>query len=468
MGPLRALLYELKENYREQPAFLYVENGEIKSISYDKFLQDISSQSAHYRKLSQDRIGLWGYNSYRWVTAAIGILLAGKHCILFDANLENPELLALAKYGDTELIAVDPELSDEAEELAPYIRTENYGSWEWAEETEEEPEEKDFMCFTSGTSQSTKGVIISSQAFCTSIGPVRQALSGQRGSLSFMPLPFHHIYGFTMMILILSYGGTVCLGRGGRYLMEDMEKFRPQAAFLVPSMLQYMRKKQEWPKSLRTVYTGGSYLQPDLAAAVAEQGIRLRNLYGLSETTGCICASWEEKGTQWLKPVEGVRFIAGPDGEIGVYLPYHMDGYYKKDAETRQVLDKEKHLFFFFFAGELDPDGWVRIKGRIRDTIVMENGEKIHAEDTDRLLIALEGVEDGAVIQTKEGLGAILVPRKGESEEQIRRAVENFNKKRPVDRQMRKIWLRKEPLPRTAAGKLRRFQLELEYGGGNR
>ena len=119
MGPLRALLYELKENYREQPAFLYVENGEIKSISYDKFLQDIASQSAHYRKLSQDRIGLWGYNSYRWVTAAIGILLAGKHCILFDANLENPELLALAKYGDTELIAVDPELSDEAEELAP-------------------------------------------------------------------------------------------------------------------------------------------------------------------------------------------------------------------------------------------------------------------------------------------------------------------------------------------------------------
>src|SRR5699024_1396695 len=100
--PLRTLLYELKNEYKEQPAFLFVEEGRVKAVSYEKFLQDILSQSSHYQQLSQKRIGLWGYNSYQWLTAAVGILLAGCHGIFFDGNLENQDLIYLAEYSDTE------------------------------------------------------------------------------------------------------------------------------------------------------------------------------------------------------------------------------------------------------------------------------------------------------------------------------------------------------------------------------
>ena len=44
--PLRTLLYELKNEYKEQPAFLFVEEGRVKAVSYEKFLQDILSQSS--------------------------------------------------------------------------------------------------------------------------------------------------------------------------------------------------------------------------------------------------------------------------------------------------------------------------------------------------------------------------------------------------------------------------------------
>ena len=120
--PLRTLLYELKNEYKEQPAFLFVEEGRVKAVSYEKFLQDILSQSSHYQQLSQKRIGLWGYNSYQWLTAAVGILLAGCHGIFFDGNLENQDLIYLAEYSDTEWMAVEPELMEEESSIGGHFQ----------------------------------------------------------------------------------------------------------------------------------------------------------------------------------------------------------------------------------------------------------------------------------------------------------------------------------------------------------
>ena len=140
--PLRTLLYELKNEYKEQPAFLVVEEGRVKAVSYEKFLQDILSQSSHYQQLSQKRIGLWGYNSYQWLTAAVGILLAGCHGIFFDGNLENQDLIYLAEYSDTEWMAVEPELMEEESSIGghfpmePYTRRKTEGTAENRAETD--------------------------------------------------------------------------------------------------------------------------------------------------------------------------------------------------------------------------------------------------------------------------------------------------------------------------------------------
>ena len=463
--PLRTLLYELKNEYKEQPAFLFVEEGRVKAVSYEKFLQDILSQSSHYQQLSQKRIGLWGYNSYQWLTAAVGILLAGCHGIFFDGNLENQDLIYLAEYSDTEWMAVEPELMEEESSIGghfpmePYTRRQTEGTAEIRPET-------DFMCFTSGTSSSSKGVVISTNALSICVREAEGVIPGKRGERYFLPLPLHHIYGFTEVFHVLKRGGTLCLGRGGQYLTEDIGLMDPHIAFFVPTMLQFLLKKKTLPQHLHSVLTGGSYLRPELEQEALSQGLELYNLYGLSETLGMICSSKKEKGSQWLGPFGRIRFFADSDGEILVRLPFHMDGYYKKEEETKQVLDSESHVFRTGDGGEVDGDGWIRIKGRIRDTIVLENGEKIPGEDTDRLICELDGVEEGAVISLNGGLGAVIVPRAGWSEEQIRRGVERFNQKRTVFLRIRHIWLRKEKLPRTSTGKLKRFCLEQEYGKG--
>ncbi len=463
--PLRTLLYELRNEYKEQPAFMFVEAGRVKTVFYEEFLQDILSQSSHYQRLTQTRIGLWGYNSYQWLTAAIGILLAGCHGIFFDGNLEDHDLICLAEYSDTEWIAVDPELMEEESSIGGCFPMEPYKSRQTAGTMEIRPE-KDFMCFTSGTSSSSKGVVISTNALSICIREAEGVIPGKRGERYFLPLPLHHIYGFTEVFHVLKRGGTLCLGRGGQYLMEDIRLMDPHIAFFVPTMLQFLLKKKALPLHLHSVLTGGSYLRPELEQEALSQGLELYNLYGLSETLGMICSSKKEKGGQWLGPFGKIRFFTDSDGEILVQLPFHMDGYYKKEEETKQVLDSKSHIFHTGDGGEMDEDGWICIKGRIRDTIVLENGEKIHGEDTDRLICELEGVEEGAVISLNGGLGAVIVPKAGWSEEQIRKSVEHFNKRRAAFLRIRQIWLRKEKLPRTSTGKLKRFCLEQEYGKG--
>lgn len=461
--PLRTLLWELEKRYEQQPAFLFVENGQVRSVFYQDFLKDVFSQSAFYQNLPQERIGLWGYNSYQWIISAIGILLAGKHGIFFDSNLENQELVELARYADTERIVLDPELIEEEKDLIPFFPVQTYKKVSSCEKQGKMCQEKDFICFTSGTSRSSKGVVISTQALNTCVQMAEGVIPGCGGEKYFLPLPLYHIYGFTELFHILKRGGTVCLGRGGRYLVEDIRQLAPQIAFLVPTMLQYLLKQTEWPEQIYAVLTGGSWLRPELEREALEKGLQIYNLYGLTETLGMICSSAGKKGCRWLQPFGEIRFFIGADQEIGVFLPFHMEEYYKKAEDTRKVLDRKTHIFWTGDAGEIDAEGWVRIEGRIRDTIVLENGEKIHGEDTDRLLSALDGVKEGAVIQLHGGLGAVIVPEAGADKERIRSVIDNFNQERMVYMRIRKFWIRHEKLPRTATGKLRRFQLEQDY-----
>ena len=485
------LICEMKCRYENQSAFLYLEGENIRAVSYEDFMWDVLSRTAACSALPQKRIGLWGYNSYTWIVWATGVLLSGKEAILLDANLDSPDLLRLAEYTEVELLLADRELLDENRELLEKIsvrtfeaaekklqETKNTPSagwsrtWEnglspkWAEVPDLAPhKEGHFICFTSGTSKSAKGAVITTKALHTAVETAEGILPGRAGERYYLPLPFHHIYAFTELFHVLKRGGTVCVGRGGRYLWEDMELFSPGIAFFVPSMVRYLLNGQALPPSLHSVLSGGSSLKEDLAGQMEKCGLEFFNLYGLSETLGMICCSTEEKGLLWLKPFPGIRFVLSKEQEVGVYLPFHMLEYYKREQETLQVLDSEAQLFWTGDAGEMDEDGCVRIRGRLRDTIVLENGEKLHAEDVDGELSGLLGPRgpEAAVIGLGGRLEAVFAAETEVLERAAREAVEQYNKKKPAYMRITRVWCRKKGLPRTVTGKLRRFQLENEY-----
>ena len=467
---LEQLLRECEENYKTQPVFLYREEEEIRQISYARFWEDVQKRKAYYRSLPVRRIGLWAYNSYSWIVSAAAMLSAGKTVILLDANLSDEELKGLCDYADVEIVAADDEMAEEIGEI--WLGKRKISVISMAQEkdadgncvmTEDEDAEGEFLCFTSGTSKSAKGVVIPAATLCGCVRHYEELVKGEPGQKFYLPLPYYHIYAFLYIFHILYFGGVQCIGQMGRYLQKDLELMQPEVMFCVPSILRYLLEKDYFPSWLQKVLTGGSYLRPELAAAVEKQGIELYNLYGSSEVLGAIGYSTEEKGTGWICPVKGSRFFQNESGELGVQLPYHMKEYYRKPEDTLEVLDAEHHVFWTGDAGEVDEDGLALIRGRVRDMIVLENGEKIHAEDTDEKLCALSGVKDAAVIAVDGVLTAVLVPEEGRQRADFERELKRMNRNRPSAIRIQNIWIYEEDLPRTTTGKLRRFVLEQKY-----
>ena len=462
---LKRLLQECAEQFENNPAFMYLYNGRVREVSFGEFYENVQSRKAYCGYLKQKRVGLWAYNSYEWIVTVTALLLAGETVVLLDANLPDEDMFRLCSYADVELIMVDEETaeSEAARQLPTVLLSEKWKGAEEKETIKEEEQDGEFICFTSGTSRSAKGVVIEEETLCGCVRAYREAVIGEKGQKFYLPLPYHHIYAFVYIYHLLHMGGIQCIGQMGRYIIPDLEAMKPQVMFVVPSMLKYLLEKDHIPESVQTVLSGGSYLRPELAEAVERKGVMLLNLYGSSEVLGAVACSTKEKGIQWLRPIGSNRFIRNEKGELGISLPFYMKEYYHKPEDTIQVLDNMRHIFWTGDAGDIDDEGFVHIRGRMRDMIVLENGEKVHAEDTDGQICGLPGVMDGAVISADGSLVAVVIPEEGVSEETLIQTVKRYNRTRQAAIRFQDFWIRFEPFPRTTTGKLRRFILEQEY-----
>lgn len=465
-------LEETAKKYNKHTAFSYLENsGTIKEISYSEFLNNVKNGILKAVQESNERVGILAYNSYDWIISALSLILAGKFLILLDANLPDEDLLHLLSYTDTKALIVSPELKDELSFLPSDIRT--MVLWNSSEICDFSQiadisleKEGSFMCFTSGTSKNSKGVEIPQEALLKYLYGSKDALPGElpvtEGKRFFLPLPLHHIYGFTMVLNILQAGGTVCLGTGPRYLLKEIDRLNPEVAFLVPSMLEFLLKQNMDCHNLHTVITGGSYCRREISDWAQQKGFRYFNIYGSSETLGYIASSVPGTDVKWIRPYGEIRFFVNEEGEIGVRLPAHMKGYYKMPAETAEVLMGD--CFLTGDCGIINSNGDVCIQGRVRDMIVFENGEKVHAQDKDDEITAIQGIKEAAVIHISGlGLAAVVILECLEDLPNVQKRIDVYNRKRDSSAKIRKVWFRVEPLPKTTTGKLKRFQLEKEY-----
>lgn len=466
----KAFLYNLlgkfRKEYKGKDIFRWIEGNQIKTVDFEQFYNHVMAAAYFCQEIPKKRFAILGYSSYEWLVTAYGILIAGKHLILLDANLCAEDLDRLMQYTDVEAVMYESgfeDVIDRCKERNFYWKcydtvTESVES----ENTEHNiVEEKDFICFTSGTSKSSKGVVISTEMLERAVNIVKDELYQEKELLTFMPLPFHHIYAFTQILHIMQRRGIICISCSPRYLSRDILKMKPQVGYFVPAQIRFLLETDSIPEEMKSVYTGGSFCQREIAIRLKEKRIKHYNMYGMSETLGAICCSTEEKGMEWLRPFGSVRFYELENEEIGIQLPYHMERYYKKERDTSAVLRGDN--FCTGDDGCVDEEGFLKIRGRVRDTIVLENGEKIHGEDLDQELTEFFCVQEAAVFYDGKNLIAALVFENEQNMDGIKKRMEEYNRSKPVFQKIKKIWVRKEKLPRTSTGKLKRFVLEKKY-----
>jgi long-chain acyl-CoA synthetase len=157
---------------------------------------------------------------------------------------------------------------------------------------------------------------------------------------------------------------------------------------------------------------GGAWLNPDVELFFRAAGFTVLQGYGLTETSPVIALNEyrKEKLGSVGRALDGVEVRIGRDGEILTRGPHVMLGYYKDESATRQTVDPDGWLDTGDL-GRMDADGCVTITGRRKEILALSNGKKVacaaveHALERSPYIQQALAVGDGRKFAT-----ALIVP----------------------------------------------------------
>jgi long-chain acyl-CoA synthetase len=380
------------------------------------------------------------------------------------------------------------------------------------------------IIYTSGTTGNSKGVMLTHKniSWNAKQAMTLEFVNTEDRFLSILPLS--HAYENTLGLLLpLFHGASVYYLRKPpvpAVLLPALQEVKPSKMLTVPLVIEKIFKGKIYPQLQKSPVTrflykipvmrkllhkvaggklmktfggeleffgiGGAKLDATVERFLIEAGFPYAIGYGLSETSPILAGTTSKTprlGTTG-KVMQGVKLrLADVDhtsgeGEIQAQGPNVMLGYYKNPEVTAQVFTSDG----WFRTGDLgsfDKDGYLRIKGRIKNMIVGASGENIYPEEIESLINRMRFVVESLVVEKKGKLVALIHLNMEEIEQQYQNLkhdaelfAEKINHKRheilkeiqeKVNAQVNKfsklqqVMFHKEPFEKTPTQKIKRF-----------
>jgi long-chain acyl-CoA synthetase len=329
------------------------------------------------------------------------------------------------------------------------------------------PEDEATLIYTSGTTGVPKGVILTHGNLVSNIKTASDLVefSSKDTVLSFLPLS--HILERMVMFTYVYKGCTIGFAESVEAVAKNLLEVRPHIMVSVPRVFEKIyakvmdqvlaspalrRKIFFWALQVGRAYgalklegkpipgglalrrsvaaklvfskiiaktggrvrffvSGGAPLSKDIAEFFYAIGLVILEGYGLTETSPLLSINTFEAirlGTVG-KPAPGIDIRIAADGEILARGPNIMKGYYKKEAETREIM--EGGWFHTGDIGHLDADGFLVITDRKKDLIVTSGGKNIAPQPIENLLKTSSYIVNAVVIgDRRRFIAALVVP----------------------------------------------------------
>ncbi len=426
----------------DAPALRYGE----KCVSFSELNETVLSRADELRSTGKSCLGLLSDGSLDCVIELFAANLAGMQIVMLDENAPEELLKKLIVYTDADMLWGDVDL---IEELSPALTggvTDGAGK---------------ILFFTSGTTEQAKAVVLTDHSLCQSAfnGSSKLPLSPEDTLLCLLPLG--HVLGFVCgMLWGLSCGACVALGRGARHYMDDFKFYQPTAVSLVPLLLGFLLQQKAFNPELKLILIGAGDCPKALLAAVAAADIRVSFGYGLTETSSGVAISvCGDPTAMEICPDDTITLAE--DGEILISAPTCvMQGYYKRPESTAEVL--RDGILYTGDLGRFDEEGKLHITGRKKDVLVLPDGTKIFLPEYEAELMKALGTTELAVSE-KDGRPVLVLS--GEYDKAaVFDTIKPVTISRPRGQQIREIVLYPDSLPRTATGKIKRWELQQKAG----
>ena len=503
---IRNMIEESSRKYADIKAVKWLQKKEILDINYAELLNDVIAvrKGLLSEEFAGKHIAIIGASSVEWIESYLAIITGKTVAVPLDAALPEEELIELINRSDAEALFLSPKnksminavLSDcekiknvwmlqnddfecDDERVKTFADIKKTGE---KSDTDSECPDKDDIAtiiFTSGTTGKSKGVMLSQENLATNVEFVE--FYDEPGTTMLSVLPIHHAFCLVMDWLKgFSLGATLCINDSLLQMVRYMAIFKPDVILMVPMMVETIYKRiaaadqaihkkvlaeNVFGGRLRIIFTGGAHLDPFYIEKMAEFGVDVLEGYGMSECSPVISMSRpdDNKPGSIGRPIKNAE-IAFENGEILVKGSSVMKGYYKMPEETAETL-KDGWLHTGD-KGYIDEDGFLFINGRVKNLIIMSNGENVSPEEIENKLALNDLI--GEVIVTGENNGLVarvypeqaLVEAKNLDEESIRSEIQAFldsyNKTQPTYRQITGLIIRKNPFIRSSTKKIKR------------
>ena len=300
------------------------------------------------------------------------------------------------------------------------------------------------IVYTSGTTGRAKGVMLSHANLLWNAHYATQCISLGESDVYLSFLPLSHTlermggYYWPMML-----GAEVVYARSITQLAQDLILFKPTVLISVPRIYERvygriqnnLAQKKPWQKKLfnlavevgwqcfehqqgrahwhprqllwpllhklvarnvtdklggrlKVAVSGGAALAPEIARTFVALGVPLYQGYGLTETSPVVCVNRPASSipTGIGQALPGVEVRIGENEELLTRSRCVMRGYWKNEAATHDMIDADGWLHTGDKAS-VDARGHYTIIGRIKDIIVLSNGEKISPSDMEAAIL---------------------------------------------------------------------------------
>jgi long-chain acyl-CoA synthetase len=210
------------------------------------------------------------------------------------------------------------------------------------------------------------------------------------------------------------------VGVGGQYVNKIMNKksisgvlqFKRNLAY----KLVFSKLSARVGGRIRFMISGGAPLAQEIAEFFGAAGIMILEGYGLTETSPLISVNTLDNfcfGTVG-PPAPGVQVKIADDGEILAKGPNIMVGYYKKEAETKEVIDKD-NWFYTGDIGHIDDNGFLKITDRKKNILVTAGGKNIAPQPVENTMITSKYIDQFLMIGDKRKFCSAVIVASEES-----------------------------------------------------
>ena len=538
------IIPEVVSKYKDNDALGFV--GE-EFITYTQMGRRIDAVMAYLEALgieSGDRVILYSQNMPNWgivyfATQCMGVVVvpvlpdfnayelgnviehSGAKAIFISKSLD----FKLAKVENVDIGLVirldDFDLLKGVEEL-PLFDENNQSKGTYSPNEDE----MSVLLYTSGTTGTPKGVMLSQRNLITNIYQSNNVQEIVETDRFLSVLPLSHTYENTIgFLLAIVNGASISYLRrppSASVLLPALSKVKPTMMLTVPLIIERIFKgsilKKINSKSVtRLLYKfrptqkmlnkvagkklyetfggqlkffgiGGAKLDGQVERFLIDAGFPFAIGYGLTETSPLIAGCAPGKGKfQAIGPkvIDSEVIIHNPnpktgEGEIWFRGDNVMLGYYKNEEMTKEVLTDDG-WFKTGDLGTLDKNGILTHKGRLKSMIVGASGENIYPEEIESLINKFEYVEESIVIEEKGRLVALVHFNMEELEQKLKEMtsdasikiedkiaelkadlLEYINSKVNKSSKLQDIIDYVEPFKKTATNKIKRYLYKSE------